>query len=89
MAFLRGTTADPEGNITMEREALTLGKRLPWRRRSTTAGGLVIVQVERVAETGSLSPREVKIPGVLVDCVVVLADRSTTGRPSAPTTRRR
>jgi propionate CoA-transferase len=35
------------------------------------SGGIVIVQVERVAERGSLSPRQVKIPGVLVDCVVV------------------
>jgi propionate CoA-transferase len=34
------------------------------------SGGIVIVQVERLAEAHSLNPRQVKIPGVLVDCVV-------------------
>ena len=70
VAFLRGTTADPEGNVTMEREALTL-EALAVATAVHNADGLVIVQVERVAESGSLSPREVKIPGILVDCVVV------------------
>ena len=70
VAFLRGTTADREGNITMEREALTM-EALAVAAAVHKLGGLVIVQVERVAESGSLSPREVKIPGVVVDCVVI------------------
>ncbi len=70
VAILRGTTADPEGNITMEHEALTLdGFAMATAARNS--GGVVIVQVERIAESGSLNPRQVKIPGVLVDCVVV------------------
>ena len=70
VAFLRGTTADPGGSITMEREALIM-ESLAVATAVHNAGGLVIVQVERVAESGSLSQREVKIPGILVDCVVV------------------
>ncbi len=72
IAFLRGTTADTDGNVTMEKEALTL-ESLAIATAAKNSGGFVIVQVERVAQRGALNARQVKIPGVMVDCVVVSA----------------
>ncbi|MHB2018352.1 MAG: acyl CoA:acetate/3-ketoacid CoA transferase [Candidatus Xenobia bacterium] len=70
VAFLRGTTADEDGNVSMEREALTL-EALAIAQAVRNSGGLVIVQVERLTAYHRLHPQMIQIPGVLVDCVVV------------------
>ena len=83
IGILRGTTADPDGNITMEKEALTL-EALAIAMAVHNSGGIVIVQVERIAERGSLNARRVTIPGILVDCVVVARQENhwqTFGEP--------
>ncbi|MEO9778905.1 MAG: CoA-transferase [Sedimentitalea sp.] len=70
VALLRGTTADEAGNVTMEREALTIDN-LAQAMAVKNAGGVVIVQVERIAKARTLPARDVHIPGIFVDAVVV------------------
>ncbi len=70
VAFLRGTTADTDGNISIERESLVL-EDLMLAMATKNSNGYVICQVERIAERGSLAARQVRIPAIMVDCVVV------------------
>jgi propionate CoA-transferase len=80
VAFLRGTTADEDGNVSMEQEAVTL-EMLSEAQATKRCGGLVVVQVKRMARRGSLHPKMVKIPGILVDLWWWCRTRS---RPSSP-----
>jgi propionate CoA-transferase len=77
VAFLRGTTADEDGNVTMEQEAV-FGEMLAMAQAARRAGGVVIVQVKRMARAGTLPAKQVKIPGILVDFVVVDAAQRQT-----------
>ena len=70
VALIRGTTSDPEGNISLERESLSL-ENLSLAMAARNSGGVVICQVERVAQLNSIDARHVRIPGFMVDCVVV------------------
>ncbi|MCR1899425.1 acyl CoA:acetate/3-ketoacid CoA transferase [Irregularibacter muris] len=69
VAFIRATYADPMGNATMEKEAVIL-EGLAIAQAVKNSGGIVILQVEKVVSKGSLDPRLVKIPGILVDAIV-------------------
>jgi propionate CoA-transferase len=70
VALIRATSADPSGNLSMEKEALTLDA-LAQAMAAHNNGGVVIAQVERIVEQGSIKPKDVRVPGILVDCVVV------------------
>lgn len=79
VAIIRATTADESGNLTFEDEGSTLGA-LDQAYATHNNGGLVIAQVKRLAERGSLSPQQVKVPGILVDTVVIHEDAWQTTR---------
>ena len=69
-ALIRGSVADERGNLTMEHEGL-YAETLSAAQAAKNSGGVVIAQVKQLAAAGSLDPRRVKVPGVLVDAVVV------------------
>ena len=70
VALVRGTTADEDGNVTMEHEAV-FGEMISMAQAARRAGGIVIAQVKRMARRGTLPAKQVKIPGMLVDLIVV------------------
>lgn len=73
VALIRATSADPSGNLSMEKECLTLDA-LAQAMAAHNNGGVVIAQVERIVEQGSIKPKDVRVPGILVDCVVVATE---------------
>lgn len=77
VAIIRATTADERGNLTYEHEGAYLGG-LEQAIAVRNNGGLVIAQVKRLTASGSLRPHDVRVPGHLVDCVVVDPDQKQT-----------
>ncbi|MGV0168290.1 acyl CoA:acetate/3-ketoacid CoA transferase [Furfurilactobacillus sp. WILCCON 0119] len=77
VAILRGTFADENGNITFDDEPLTL-ESTSIAMAAHNNGGKVFVQVKRVLKAGSMKPKDIRIPGLLVDYVVETADETMT-----------
>jgi propionate CoA-transferase len=77
VAVIRGTTADEDGNLTMEGEAVQ-GEMLAMAMAARNSGGIVIAQVRQLAPRGSLPLRDVKVPAALVDHVFVDPDQWQT-----------
>ncbi|WP_051404953.1 acyl CoA:acetate/3-ketoacid CoA transferase [Bacillus cihuensis] len=70
VAIIRGTTADENGNVTMEDEAIKL-EAISVAQAVKRYGGKVIVQVKNLARRGSLHPKQVVVPGIFVDAIVL------------------
>lgn len=77
VAIIRATTADEYGNLTFEDEGSPLGA-LDQAYAAHNTGGIVIAQVRRLAEGHTLHPQQVRIPGILVDVVVIAPDQLQT-----------
>lgn len=69
VGLIRATTADRRGNLSMEHEGI-IGEVLPIAQAAKNHGGIIIAQVERVVDRIA-DPKSVRVPGALVDCVVV------------------
>ena len=77
VAIIRATTADERGNLSYEHEGGYLGP-LDQALAVRNNGGVVIAQVKRLAEGGTLKPQEVLVPGILVDPIVVAPEQMQT-----------
>lgn len=77
VAIIRASTADERGNLTFEHEGAYLGA-MELALAAHNCGGTVIAQVKRVAQAGTLRPHDVRVPGILVDCVVEAPEQLQT-----------
>jgi propionate CoA-transferase len=70
VAIIRGTTADENGNLTMEDEGAVL-ESLPLAQAAKNSGGIVIAEIKYLAKNNTLNPKDVRVPGVLIDYLVI------------------
>lgn len=70
VAFIRGSYADENGNLVVTEETCKL-EQLELATAVHNRGGKVIAQVKKVVENGSLNPKEILVPGGLIDHLVI------------------
>lgn len=70
VAIIRASIADEDGNLSYEKEGI-VPEALSVAQAAKNSGGIVIAQVKQLVKNGSLKPYQVKVPGVLVDAVVI------------------
>lgn len=76
VALIRGTIADEKGNLSMDKESI-ITEALTLAQATKNNGGIVIVQAEYLAKAGTIHPKKVIVPGVLVDHVVIARDAAS------------
>lgn len=74
VAIIRGTYADTRGNISPEEEPIDMDVHTV-ALAAHNSGGRVLAQVRQIVEAGTLNPRNVRIPGILVDAIVTAPDQ--------------
>jgi propionate CoA-transferase len=74
VAIIRGSFADPDGNISLAQEAATLDV-YALAMAAHNCGGKVIAQVRHPVPRGGISANLVRVPGAIVDAVVVAPDQ--------------
>ena len=74
VGFMRGTYADEDGNISIQKEHYNL-EMLTVAQAVRACGGKVFVEVERIVEKGTIPPKSVKVPGLYIDYIVVMDEK--------------
>ena len=77
VSIIRGSTADEDGNISVELEGVDLDI-LSSAQAAYNSGGIVIAQVKRVVKKQTLNPRMVRVPGHMVTAVVHVPEQWQT-----------
>jgi len=76
VALIRGTTVDEHGNLTVDKDGILM-EQLQVAQAAKNSGGIVIAQAEYLAKANSLHPKKVRVPGILVDYIVIATDKSS------------
>src|SRR5690606_8111680 len=77
IAVIRGSFADAHGNISLDHEAANLDIHAA-ALAAHNSGGKVIAQVRTAVDVGVLAARSVRVPGAIVDAVVIDPNQSIT-----------